>query len=70
MASRTFEAGPASATKLMSRSGLSEADARQWVANQMPPSEKAALATVVVHNDATVDELRQAVLEAWSEIEF
>ncbi|HJN73372.1 MAG TPA: dephospho-CoA kinase [Myxococcota bacterium] len=57
-------------SRLMERSGLSDADARQWVANQMSPSEKAALATVVVHNDGTVDELRRAVLDAWGQIEF
>lgn len=56
--------------RLVQRSGMPEADARQWVENQMPSEAKAALATVVLHNDGSLEDLRTLVVDAWAELEF
>ena len=56
--------------RLMERSGMDEEAARQWVDNQMPTADKAALANVVIENDGELEALRDRVLGAWSELEF
>ena len=56
--------------RLRERRGMDEDSARQWVANQMPGEEKAAVATVVLRNEGSLEQLREAVLEAWGQLEF
>jgi len=56
-----------SIARLKSR-GLSEAEALARLAAQPPPEKKAHLATVIIRNDGTVDELRIKVDSLWDKI--
>lgn len=51
--------------RLMESRGLSEAEARQRLAAQPPIEPKREVATEVIDNNGTVDELRQKVTAAW-----
>jgi len=51
--------------RLMRDRRLSEAEARQRLAAQPPPSEKIALADVVIDNSGSVEETRAQVEAAW-----
>jgi dephospho-CoA kinase len=54
--------------RLMARDGLSESDARQRVAAQMPLEDKVARADWVVDNRGTPEETRAAVDRLWAEL--
>jgi len=54
--------------RLMRDRRLSEAEARQRLAAQPPPSEKIALADVVIDNSGSVEETRAQVEAAWKAI--
>lgn len=54
--------------RLMRRDGLSEEEARQRIAAQMPLAEKAARADVVIRNDGDLQETRRQVEAAWRRI--
>lgn len=54
--------------RLMARDGLSESDARQRVAAQMPLEDKVARADWVVDNRGTPEETRAAVERLWAEL--
>lgn len=51
--------------RLVAQRGVPQADARQRVDAQSPEEDKVRRADVVVHNDDSMDDLRQQVLEAW-----
>jgi len=51
--------------RLMARSGLTEQEARQRFASQLPQGEKAAVADHVIDNSGTLDQTRQQVLASW-----
>lgn len=51
--------------RLMQRRGLSEDEARQRLAAQMPVAQKAARAHLVVENDATRQELEEAARKVY-----
>jgi len=51
--------------RLMEQRGLSEEDARARLASQPPIEEKLPLATAVIHNDGSLEDLRQQVTDAW-----
>jgi dephospho-CoA kinase len=48
--------------------GMSEEHARARLAAQMPIEEKRALATHVIENTGSLDELRRRVAQAWAEL--
>lgn len=52
--------------RLMARSGLSEQEARQRFAAQLPQEEKAALADYVIDNSGSLDETREQVRQVWA----
>jgi len=54
--------------RLMSREGMAEAQARAWLAAQMPVDDKAKLATAVIDNDGEPDALAAATARAWEVI--
>ncbi len=54
--------------RLMHIRGLSEPEARLRIEAQLPQSEKAALADVVIENDGTLDKLRSQVQHHWEAI--
>jgi dephospho-CoA kinase len=54
--------------RLMSTRGLTKEEAELRVDAQPPQEEKAALADVVIVNDGSIDELRQKVHVAWTEL--
>lgn len=51
--------------RLMQTRGLSEEEARARLAAQPPIDAKLPLATAVIHNDGSLDDLRRQVTEAW-----
>ncbi len=51
--------------RLTQQRGLSAEDARARLAAQPPIEAKLPLATAVIHNDGSLDSLRQQVTEAW-----
>ena len=51
--------------RLITQRGLSEEDARARLAAQPPIEAKLPLATAVIHNDGSLENLRQQVTEAW-----
>ena len=55
--------------RLMSTRGLTREEAELRVDAQPPQEEKAALADVVIVNDGSIDELRQKVQAAWTELQ-
>jgi dephospho-CoA kinase len=54
--------------RLVELRGMSEEQARARMAAQMPIEEKRALATHVIENTGSVDELRERVGRVWAEI--
>jgi len=54
--------------RLCKRSGLSESEARTWVAAQMSVAEKEKYADTVLNNDGTIEELKLKVEQAWDEL--
>lgn len=54
--------------RLAQKRGMSEADARQRMANQSSSQEKAAAANVVIQNDGSVEETWQQVYSAWKKL--
>lgn len=54
--------------RLVRNRGLSEAEARAMIAAQMPSSEKRPLATWVIDNDGSRDQLEQRVDEVWQSL--
>lgn len=50
--------------RVMARDGAPEADARAFIATQMPLAEKEKYATILIRNDGTEADLRSAVLQA------
>lgn len=55
--------------RLMSTRGLTREEAELRVDAQPPQEAKAALADVVIVNDGSIDELRQKVQAAWTELQ-
>jgi dephospho-CoA kinase len=51
--------------RLTEQRGLSEAEARARLAAQPPIEEKLPLATAIIHNDGSIEDLRQQVTDAW-----
>lgn len=51
--------------RLIEQRGLSEEDARARLAAQPPVDAKLPLATAIIHNDGSLDDLRRQVTEAW-----
>lgn len=51
--------------RLMQDRGLSQSQAEQRLMAQTPAAPKLAVATEVLHNDGTLDDLREAVAAAW-----
>lgn len=56
---------PVALSRLMSRNGLSEADAMARINSQLSNNERAAYAQVVIDNSGTIDEARARVRTAW-----
>ncbi len=54
--------------RLMTRNGISRAEAETWLAAQMPVSEKEKVATAVVRNDGPPEALREAVERVWGAV--
>jgi dephospho-CoA kinase len=64
------DASPATRLERLTRyRGLSEADARAIIAAQMPSDEKRPLATWVIDNDGTHDQLARQVAATWLSLE-
>ena len=55
--------------RVMARDGLSESDARQRVAAQLPIDEKVRRADFVIHTEGTVAETDRQVREVWTRLE-
>ncbi|HEX8983732.1 MAG TPA: dephospho-CoA kinase [Ktedonobacterales bacterium] len=51
--------------RLIERRGLTEEEARARLAAQPPIDAKLPLATAVIHNDGSLEDLRQQVSDAW-----
>jgi dephospho-CoA kinase len=51
--------------RLIQQRGLSEEEARARLAAQPPIEAKLPLATAVIHNDGSLEDLRQQVTDAW-----
>lgn len=51
--------------RLVQQRGLTEEDARARLAAQPPIEAKLPLATAVIHNDGSLENLRQQVTDAW-----
>ena len=54
--------------RLIHRDGHTEAEARALIATQLPLAAKEAVATALIRNDGTAEDLRRATFEAWREI--
>jgi len=52
--------------RLMSRNGIDEAEARRWLAAQLPLSDKEAAADEVVMNSGDIDALADRLDAAWT----
>jgi dephospho-CoA kinase len=48
--------------------GLSEDEASQLMASQLPPEQKRARADIIIENRGSLDELKDAAREAWEKI--
>jgi dephospho-CoA kinase len=55
--------------RLVARRDLPEADARAMMSAQWPAAEKRALATFIVDNEGSVEQLRQRVNALWQQLE-
>ena len=51
--------------RLIEQRGLTEEEARARLAAQPPVDEKLPLATAVIHNDGSLEHLREQVTDAW-----
>jgi dephospho-CoA kinase len=51
--------------RLIQQRGLTEEEARARLAAQPPIEAKLPLATAVIHNDGSLEDLRQQVTDAW-----
>lgn len=51
--------------RLMARDGVSAAEAERTLAAQLPMADKEAVATVVIRNDGSLEDLRDATSIAW-----
>lgn len=51
--------------RLMAREGMDEATAGQWLAAQLPQEEKERVASAVIRNDGTREQLAAATRRAW-----
>ncbi|MCC7353938.1 MAG: dephospho-CoA kinase, partial [Anaerolineae bacterium] len=54
--------------RLMAQRGMSEAEARRRLENQMPEAEKVARADVVIDNSGSLNETWRQVEAAWRQI--
>ena len=54
--------------RVQSRDGMSAQSARALIAAQLPMAEKEAVATHVIRNDGTLDDLRERTLEVWRQV--
>jgi dephospho-CoA kinase len=54
--------------RAVARTGLPEAHIRSRISSQMSSEERVKRANVVIHNDATVEELRTKVNQAWAKL--
>lgn len=57
-------------SRLMKRNGFSSEEAQSWIANQLPLSEKEAIADAVIQNNGSHASLRSSVHHAWAQIGF
>jgi len=55
-------------SRLMTRNGVSEKEAGKRLKNQMPISEKIALADIVIDNKGSIPETEKRVREVWREL--
>ena len=60
---------PVRIRRIVETRGLSEEEARRMVLAQMPSSEKRPMATYVIRNAGSLDELRAEATRVWSSIE-
>lgn len=56
--------------RLMARENLSEAQAKQWLATQLPLARKEAVASCVIRNDGPLKDLPALVFQAWEKIQY
>jgi len=56
--------------RLAVRNGFDAEEAARWVDSQMPIELKTAVATVVIENEGSLEDLRNITLQAWSRLEF
>ncbi|MFT5587308.1 MAG: dephospho-CoA kinase [Cognaticolwellia sp.] len=56
--------------RLMARENLSEGQAMQWLATQLPLSRKEAVATSIIRNDGELEALQSLVHQAWQQIQY
>jgi dephospho-CoA kinase len=54
--------------RLMNRNGFSQAEAQRWIDNQLPLSQKEAVADIVIHNNGDLEALRSEVHRAWQQL--
>ncbi len=54
--------------RLMQRSGYTRVQAEQRIASQMPESDKAAKAHIVISNVGSLENLKEQITEIWREI--
>jgi dephospho-CoA kinase len=54
--------------RLVGKRGMSEQDARQRIAAQLPLADKVAVATHVIHNDGPLSELEPQVRALWERL--
>lgn len=57
-------------SRLMKRNGFSPEEAQSWIANQLPLSEKEAIADAVIQNNGSHEALRAATRDAWARLGF
>ena len=55
--------------RLVAGRGMTEADARARIAAQASDAERAAVATHIIHNDASLADLDRAVLGVWTTLQ-
>lgn len=56
--------------RLMARENLSEEQAKQWLATQLPLARKEAVATCIIRNDGELEDLPELVYQAWEQIQY
>lgn len=56
--------------RLMARENLSEEQAKQWLATQLPLARKEAVATCIIRNDGELEALPALVFQAWEQIQY